>query len=205
MANVVALHAAVGCTPTCPDFTNTSIDLFDRVGDVETDVADEDSEVVGRVVLQEAETSGAAGQTTWTFGFEDSPTVLVLGFPSDIPLATPPSSGCCDVRLPAAKLSVRSEVQLFADDGLWMEASTPAGNTTEGLHSSFDDEPTLECRFSGGEFTRRHPLRFSFADAPAFFGETRRGEIDGIAVVGHVLSDALFMDSGTPVAVVGRE
>lgn len=182
--------------PLCPEPTPVTIDQSG-------DEVDEISELVAYARPSEAVPTTNGG-TRWSFTFDDA-TIVELRFPRTITFPPPPLSGCCDIRLPASPFSVRHEVQVFADDGLWLEISAPRrGRTTDGVHASLLAEVFSECRTVEGDPVARRQILFDFASEPASMGESRAGTLTGLPVRGFVASDFFFGEESGPQAIVGR-
>lgn len=187
----------VGCNWECPD--PPAVLFSEEASDEEPDF-----ERVERVTPEDAEVAGS-GATTWTLT-SDSTSLRVV-FAPEVTFPPPPLTGCCDLRLPASRLSTRTELQIFADDGLWLEISTPrADRATEEMHASLvNDENPPRCN-AGDHWKDRFKLLFSFAAEPAGLLESRRGELDGVPVRGIVTRDVFDGDAGEtgPQVVIGR-
>jgi hypothetical protein len=204
-ALVSIASCACNCFPSVEPCPDAPFVLFLQ----ENDDDEPDVEIRARAAPGQPRVS-PDGRTEWVLAYNDTTTTIF--FPPEVSFPPPPPGSCCDLRLPASRLSARFELQLFADDGLWLEiAAPPRSGTTEGMHASLaaDDAAGDPARCSvdnGTAQTPRFRLAFSFASEPASFLESRTGSIDGIEVRGLVTHDIFAGDAGEtgPQAVIGR-
>lgn len=183
--------------PPCPD--DPAVALF-QDGDL---IDDENGELVARARPSDPRPL-ANGGTHWSFTFDDA-TTLELLFPIEVSFPAPPLTGCCDIRLPATPLSARDEVQIFADDGLWLEISSPRdGRTTEGMHAVLvDTEESSACSTPDTE-KHRYQILFHFSSEPASLGDSRTGTLSDLSVRGFVARDFYTGEESGPQAIIGR-